>query len=112
MRKTIALTFFVGFLAFPFSVRAEAGWSEYSSIVELTADTVQQRFLLELKSPNSPSGCRNEKVFYQDYATKGVDQMYRMLLEAVAADKAVKVFVSGGCELKGYSEIISVSIRP
>ncbi len=111
--KIRALNFATGllFILIPTLTQAEAGWSEYTSIVELTA-TNQQRFLLQLKAAKSPSGCKNETMFYQDYDTPGADQMLRLLLEAVAADKTIRVFVTGACELKGYSEIASVTIRP
>lgn len=93
------------------SVRGEAGWTSYAYVGELTP-TNQLRYLVTLKVANNPSGCRNKGVFYQDHSSFGSEQMFLTLLEAVSSGKKVRVYVTGNCELNGYSEISSVSIIP
>ena len=91
--------------------RAEAGWTDYVRVSELTPST-HQRFTVKLMVPKNPSGCKNKDWFYLDYDATGADQMFRVLLEALASGKKVRVYVTGRCELNGYSEISSVGIVP
>jgi hypothetical protein len=95
----------------PAIVFADAGWTDYAQIVELTP-TSQGRYLVQLKVSDNPSGCRNKDTFYQDYGTPGSDNMYRALLEAVTSGKRVRVYVTGKCGFGGYSNISSVGIVP
>ena len=90
---------------------ADSGWTDYSPVAELTP-TSQGRFLVELRVSKNPSQCTNKEIFYRDYAATGSEQMFRVLLEALASGKRVRVYVTGRCELNGYSEISSVSIVP
>jgi hypothetical protein len=60
----------------------------------------------------NPSGCRNEEFFFQDYTASGSRQMFRALLSAVEYRKDVRVYVTGRCNIDGYSEISAVSIVP
>lgn len=98
-------------LGTPAATFAASGWTEYASVTELTP-TVHGRFLVKLNTAKNPSGCKDEKTFYQDYGMPGSAHMFRTLLEAVTAGKKVRLYVTGGCELNGYSEISSVSIVP
>ena len=103
---------YFGILLFsPFSVRAVSGWTDYVSVAELTP-TVHGRFLVKLKISKNPSGCKNTEVFYQDYNLPGFEQMFDTLLKAVVSEKKVRVYVTGRCDLNGYSEISSVAIKP
>lgn len=114
MRRRLTLRYFscVGALLFiPMVVFAASGWTDHAPVVELTP-TIHGRFLLELKVTKNPSGCKNKEIFYQDYGVPGSRQMFRALLEAVASEKMVRVYVTGRCELNGYSEISSVAIVP
>ena len=90
---------------------ADSGWTEYSPVSELTP-TNQGRFLVKLRVSKNPSQCTNNEIFYRDYGATGSEQMFRVLLEALASGKRVRVYVTGRCELNGYSEISSVSIVP
>jgi hypothetical protein len=98
-------------LSVPITAFAVAGWTDYVPVAELTP-TIHGRFLVKLKVPENPSGCKNKEVFYQDYNIPGSEQMYDALLKAVASGKKVRVYVTGKCELNGYSEISSVAIVP
>lgn len=95
----------------PMTVFAVSGWTDYASVVELTP-TNHGRFLVKLKVSENPSACKNKDMFYQDYGSFGSEQMFRTLLEAVASEKMVRVYVTGNCEINQYSEISSVSIVP
>ena len=95
----------------PTAVFAVSGWTDTVPVVELTP-TTQLRYLVKLKVSSNPSGCKNKDTFYQDYSAFGSDKMFLVLLEAVSSRKNVRVYVTGKCELNGYSEISSISIAP
>lgn len=98
-------------LFLPVSAFPAAGWTDYVPVAELTP-TTGGRFLVKLNNSKNPSGCKNETMFYQDYNVSGSDYLFRVLLEAVASGKMIRVYVTGRCELNGYSEISSVGILP
>lgn len=88
-----------------------SGWSDYTSVAELTP-TSHHRYRVRLNLSDNPGGCRSKDTFYQDYAASGAEFMFRTLLEALVNGKRVRVFATGRCELNGYGEISSVSILP
>jgi hypothetical protein len=88
---------------------AEAGWTDYALVTELTP-TIHQRYQVTIAFSQNPSGCRDKQTFYQDYSDRGADKMYLTLLEAISSGKKVRVYVTGGCELNGHSQISSVTI--
>ena len=90
---------------------AEAGWTDYALVTELTP-TIHQRYEVTIAVQQNPSGCREKQVFFQDYSAIGSQQMYLALLESVSSGKRVRVFVTGECGVSGYSRITSVSLRP
>lgn len=90
---------------------ADAGWTNYALVTELTP-TVHQRYEVTIAVEQNPSGCREKQVFFQDYSAKGSEQMYLALLESVGSGKRVRVFVTGECGVSGYSRISAVGIRP
>jgi hypothetical protein len=89
---------------------AEAGWTDYALVTELTP-TIHQRYQVTIAFSQNPSGCRDKQTFYQDYSARGSEQMYQALLEAVGSGKKVRVFVTGVCGVDGYSQISAVGIR-
>ena len=89
---------------------AEAGWTDYALVTELTP-TIHQRYEVTIAVQQNPSGCREKQVFFQDYSARGSEQMYLALLESVGSGKRVRVFVTGECGVSGYSRISAVSIR-
>lgn len=93
------------------ALAGEAGWSEYTTVAELTP-TDQQRYEFKLNLSKNPAGCKSSDTFYQDYDSVGSDRMYNLLLQAVTNGKKVRVHVTGRCELNGYAEISVVSIVP
>jgi hypothetical protein len=92
-------------------VWAGAGWTSYGRVQELQPTTAG-RFLVRLDGVSNPSGCRNETWFYRDYAGVGVELMFHALLGAVTSNLAARVYVTGICDLHGYSEISSAAIAP
>lgn len=90
---------------------AGAGWTSYGTVAELNP-TAFGRFLVKLDVSSNPSGCRNKVWFYRDYTGTGADHMFRALLGAVTSGRKVRVYVTGVCDLTGYSEISSASIVP
>ena len=105
------VTCLVVLLSVPMSAFAVAGWTDFVPVAELTP-TIHGRFLVKLEDSKNPSGCKNKEVFYRDYNIPGSEQMYDALLRAVTSGNKVRVYVTGRCDLKGYSEISSVSIVP
>jgi len=96
-------------LSLPTTLMASSGWSDFTTVAELTPGS-HHLYTVRLQLSENPSGCRSKDTFYQDYATSGSEQMFRTLLEAVVSGKQVRVFVTGNCELNGFAEISSVSI--
>ena len=90
---------------------SSAGWTSYATVTELTPTTAG-RFLLRLDVSDNPSGCKNKQWFYQDYRGTGADLMFHALLTALTSGQKVRVYVTGSCDLNGYSEITSASIVP
>jgi hypothetical protein len=90
---------------------AGAGWTSYGRVTELQPTTAG-RFLVRLDGASNPSGCRDESWFYRDYAGVGVELMFHALLGAATSNLTVRVYVTGRCDLNGYSEISSAGIAP
>ena len=88
-----------------------AGWTSYGTVAELRATTAN-RFYVKLNVTSNPSGCCNQEWFYRDYSSPGGDYMFRALLSAVTDGKNGRVYVTGFCDIDGYSEITSVSFAP
>ena len=94
------------------ALMAGSGWTGFAPVVELTP-TAQYRYVVRIDVSENPSGFRNAGYFFQDYSVAGSDLMFRTLLSAVETGTHVRVYVTGKCDLDGYSEISSVSIfRP
>ncbi len=104
-------TYLVALLSVPMFAYAVAGWTDAVPVAELTP-TIHGRFLVKLKVSENPSGCKNKEIFYRDYNIPGAAQMYDAFLKAVETGKKVRVYVTGACDLNGYSEISSVTILP
>jgi hypothetical protein len=101
----------IGLVAAAPAALAEAGWTDYALVTELTP-TIHQRYEVTIAVQQNPSGCREKLVFFQDYSARGSEQMYLALLESVSSGKRVRVFVTGECGVNGYSRISAVGIRP
>ena len=98
----------VGLSYVPIAV-AGSGWTDYVNVTELVP-TSKHYYEARLPVSENPSGCKDESWFYQDYASRGADKMFATLLEALRSRLSVRVYVTGRCNLHGYSEISSVGV--
>ena len=105
----IYVSFFM--FAFPSVLHAAAGWTDYGQIAELLP-TSRHYYEVKLQVDKNPSGCVKSFWFYQDYETKGADKMFDTLLKGVESGKRVRVYVTGKCNVNGYSEFTAVGIVP
>lgn len=94
-----------------FSVSATSGWTTYGKVIELVP-TIHHRFKVKIDVGDNKSDCKKKQWFYQDYNVSGAEEMYLALLAAVTSSKTVRVYVTGRCDIKEYSEISEVGIRP
>ena len=90
---------------------AAAGWTDYAKMAELVP-TARHYYVFRLPVEKNPSGCQDKNWFYQNYDAIGADQMFDTLLEGIKAGLRLRVYVTGVCNLDGYSEISSVGIIP
>lgn len=88
-----------------------AGWTEAAAVLALEASD-QGRFTVKLAVDKNTSGCRNPNWFYVDYGGTGSELMYQTLLESTRNERKVQVYVTGGCDLNGYSGVSAVRILP
>ncbi len=105
----LSLLLSIALLTLPAKSLASSGWSESSSIAEVNP-TARHYYQFRLSDIESPAGCKQADGFYQDYKDRGAEQMYSALLEALSGNLKVKVFVTGGCNLKGFAEVSSIII--
>lgn len=88
---------------------AASGWTSYGKVIELQPDSdFRFRVLLDVKE--NPSRCRKPQWFFATYQASGADQIYDSLRDALVYDLHVKAFVSGVCDLKGFSEISAINV--
>ena len=88
-----------------------SGWTEATSVVTLQP-TTQGRFLVRLDTDEKVSGCRERSWFFRDYSGPGAELMFTLLLEAAVESKKVQLFLTGRCDLDGYSEFSEARIFP
>jgi hypothetical protein len=93
------------------AARAEAGWIDEVTVIELIP-TGKHYFELRLAGKKSPSGCREKDGFYINYDARGADKMFDLFVDSIKTELSLRVYVTGICNLKGYSEISSVSAGP
>ncbi len=93
------------------AVRADAGWTDYGRVIELVP-TTRHYYEFQLAVKRNQSGCREDDWFYLDYDQTGSDKMFDLLLESVKNTLRLRVYVTGVCNLRGYSEISAVSASP
>ena len=93
------------------TARAEAGWTDKVTIIELIP-TGKHYFELRLEGRKNPSGCREEDWFYINYEARGADKMFDLFVESIKIELRLRVYVTGVCNLSGYSEISAISAGP
>ena len=90
-------------------VFAGAGWTDYANVTELVP-TGRHYYEVRLAVSKNPSGCKNETWFYQNYDAAGSDKVFDVLLEGINSSLRLRLYVTGVCNLNGYSEISAVSV--
>jgi hypothetical protein len=91
------------------SVYADAGWTDAAAVEELRA-TGGHYYAVRLEVKKPLSACGDKQWFFQDYEKSGSDKMHLMLLESLKSGLRVRVYLTGRCNLDGYSEFSSVSV--
>jgi hypothetical protein len=109
--KKLSIILVPGMLFFTPALLADSGWTDYASLAELVP-TARHYYELRLPVKENPSSCREKNWFYQDYSSMGSEMMFNSLLEGVKSRVRLRVYVTGKCNINGYSEISSVSIVP
>jgi len=89
--------------------QASSGWTDFVRVAELVP-TSKHYYEVRLPVGDNPSGCREKHWFYQNYDSPGAEQMFEVLLESLSADIRLRVYVTGVCNINGYSEISSISV--
>jgi len=87
--------------------RADAGWTEYARVIELIP-TTRFYFEIQLAVKGNQSGCREKGWFYLNYDVPGSAQMFDLFVEGLKNSLRLRVYVTGVCNLNGYSEISAV----
>lgn len=90
---------------------AGAGWTDYVTVAELIP-TSRHYYEFRLPVKKNPSDCKEGNWFYQNYESRGSDQMFNTLLEGIKSGLRLRVYVTGICNLHGYSEISSIGVIP
>jgi hypothetical protein len=90
---------------------ASAGWTDDVKVVELVP-TGRHYYEIQLKVTKNPSGCRNKNWFYIDYQSRGADEMFDLFVEGIQSSLRLRVYVTGICNINGYSEISAVGASP
>ena len=111
MKSIVYLIVTLSLLAFPAFAPAAAGWTDYVKVAELIP-TSRHYYEVQLQVQKNPSGCSNKVWFYQNYVTVGSDKMFDTLLRGLQSGDKVRVYVTGKCNIFGYSEFVSVGIIP
>lgn len=88
-----------------------AGWTDAATVTLLEAGE-HDRFVVRLGVGKNASGCRDPDRFYADYGRNGSELMYHTLLQAALAQQRVQLYVTGVCDLRGYSGISAVRLVP
>lgn len=109
MRKLFWIAIGACTVIFAPPVEANSGWTDYAQVIEL-APTARHYYGVKLSTKSNPSGCKNEQWFYQDYESHGADKMFQVILEGLKSNKPVRFYVTGKCNLDGYSEISAVGM--
>jgi hypothetical protein len=111
MKTGVSLIVILYALLFSHFAHARAGWTNYVNVAELVP---RARLYYEVKLPvkMNPSGCREANWFYQNYGSLGSSKMFDILLEGIKSGIRMRVYVTGVCNLNGYSEFSAISVIP
>ena len=108
MKKIPLLFIATNAIFFSHFAYAGSGWTDYVKVAELIP-TDRHYYEVRLQVRKNPSGCREKNWFYQNYESRGANEMFRLLLEGLKQEIQLRVYVTGVCNINGYSEFSSVS---
>ena len=108
MKIRLGIILAIHALLFSHLAQAKAGWTDYVNIIELVP-TGRHYYEFRLPVKNNPSGCEDESWFYRDYNSSGADKLFDILFEGIKSGIRLRVYVTGICNINGYSEISAVS---
>jgi len=91
----------------PPSAQAAAGWTDFVKVIELIP-TGRHYYEVQLDIAKNPSGCREKDWFYLNYEARGASKMFDLFVDNIKSELRLRVYVTGVCNLKGYSEISAV----
>jgi hypothetical protein len=111
MVRYILVAIAIGSLLFPRLSPAAAGWTGEARVIELIP-TGRHYYEIHLEVRKNPSGCRVDDWFYLNYAAAGADKMFDLFVDNIKSSLRLRVYVTGICNINGYSEISSVSATP
>ena len=111
MKNLFSIIAVIAAAVFAHPAHGKAGWTDYVAVVELIP-TARHYYTFRLSVKKNPSGCREDQWFYQNYDAHGSDKMFDALLEAIKSGLRLRVYVTGLCNIDGYSEISSIGIIP
>ena len=109
MGKKLSLFIAINSIFFSHFAYARAGWTDFVKVAELVP-TGRHYYEVRLQVRENPSGCKEKAWFYQNYESRGADEMFRILLEGIKEDIQLRVYVTGVCNINGYTEFSSVSV--
>ena len=89
------------------AAHADAGWTDYVRVIELVPST-RHYYEIRLAVKSNQSGCRDDEWFYLNYGVPGSDKMFDLFVDGLKDSLRLRVYVTGVCNLKGYSEISAV----
>ena len=109
MRMKLSPFIATSFILIPHFAYAGAGWTDFVKVAELVP-TSRHYYEVRLEVSENPSGCREKAWVYQNYESRGSGEMFRILLEGIKEEIRLRVYVTGVCNINGYSEISAVSV--
>jgi hypothetical protein len=98
-------------LLLPGASPAAAGWTGDVKVIELIP-TGRHYYEIKLEVKKNPSDCREENWFYLNYAAPGADKMFDLFVDNIKSALRLQIYVTGICNVNGYSEISSVRASP
>jgi hypothetical protein len=109
MKKKLLLSIAFNSIFFSHFAYAGAGWTDFVKVAELVP-TNRHYYEVRLQVKKNPGGCKEKAWFYQNYESRGSDKMFEILLEGIKDEIQLRVYVTGVCNINGYSEFSSVSV--
>ncbi|RCU49148.1 hypothetical protein DU002_12395 [Corallincola holothuriorum] len=88
---------------------ADSGWLVAAPLQGLSVSN-KGRYTIEMEVEKNISGCSNPRLFYIDFEAIGAEQAYQLLLRSMLAERAVQLYVTGRCALKGVAEVSAVRL--